>query len=195
MLDHDARIVVFDGDRRGGQMDQGVGQEIKRLREERGWSRAKLAVEADMSVSGVSMIENGQRNLTTTTLAKLARALTVEVPDLFPKDQERLPLEESVSLPLDIDLLKKEVIRESRPANQAELQRGVEDKIEQRHSREELFPLKDELEELRQSLSPKEEDEFNAYAQVLEARNYVHRVLHRSASPQLAGAAEEENEQ
>jgi len=175
-------------------MDQGVGQEIKRLREERDWSRAKLAVEADMSVSGVSMIENGQRNLTTTTLAKLARALAVEVADLFPKEQAPLPLEESVSLPLDIDQLKKEVIRESRPANQAELQTGVEDKIEQRYSREELFPLKDELEELRQSLSPNE-DEFNAYAQVLEARNYVHRVLHRSANPQLAGAAEEENAQ
>ena len=55
-------------------MDQGVGHEVKRLREQRDWSQAKLAVEAEMSVSGVSMIENGQRNLTTTTLAKLANA-------------------------------------------------------------------------------------------------------------------------
>ncbi len=62
-----------------------VGHEVKRLREERNWSQAKLAVEADMSVSGVSMIENGRRNLTTTTLAKLARAFGVEVADLFPK--------------------------------------------------------------------------------------------------------------
>lgn len=66
-------------------MDQGVGREIKRLREERGWSQAKLAVEAEMSVSGVSMIENGQRNLTTTTLGKLAKAFGLEVGDLFPK--------------------------------------------------------------------------------------------------------------
>lgn len=72
-------------------MDQGVGREIKRLREEKNWSMAKLAVEADMSVSGVSMIENGKRNLTTTTLAKLARALEVEVRDLFPLEQPRLP--------------------------------------------------------------------------------------------------------
>ncbi len=72
-------------------MDQGVGQEIKRLREERNWSQAKLAVEAEMSVSGVSMIENGQRNLTTTTLAKLARAFGVEIGDLFPKEQAPLP--------------------------------------------------------------------------------------------------------
>jgi len=70
---------------------QGVGAEIKRLREEREWSMAKLAVEADMSVSGVSMIENGKRNLTTTTLAKLARAFGVEVRDLFPLGQASLP--------------------------------------------------------------------------------------------------------
>ena len=74
-------------------MDQGVGHEVKRLREQRGWSQAKLAVEADMSVSGVSMIENGQRNLTTTTLSKLASAFGIEIADLFPKDQAPLPLE------------------------------------------------------------------------------------------------------
>lgn len=74
-------------------VDQGVGARIKGLREEREWSMAKLAVEADMSVSGVSMIENGKRNLTTTTLAKLARAFGVEVRDLFPLGQAPLPLE------------------------------------------------------------------------------------------------------
>lgn len=74
-------------------IDQGVGGEIKRLRSERDWSMAKLAVEADMSVSGVSMIENGKRNLTTTTLAKLARAFGVEVADLFPKAEAQLPLD------------------------------------------------------------------------------------------------------
>ncbi len=74
-------------------MDQGVGREIKRLREERGWSQAKLAVEAEMSVSGVSMIENGQRNLTTTTLAKLAGAFGLEIADLFPKAPAPLQLE------------------------------------------------------------------------------------------------------
>src|SRR5215210_2013470 len=79
---------------RGGEMDrgldQGVGGEIKRLRGERDWSMARLAVEADMSVSGVSMIENGKRNLTTTTLGKLARAFGVEVADLFPKAETPL---------------------------------------------------------------------------------------------------------
>jgi len=72
-------------------MDQGVGREVKRLREQRDWSQAKLAVEAEMSVSGVSMIENGQRNLTTTTLAKLANAFDIGIADLFPKTRSSSP--------------------------------------------------------------------------------------------------------
>jgi transcriptional regulator with XRE-family HTH domain len=71
--------------------DQGVGREVKRLREAKGWSQTKLAAEAGMSVSGISMIENGHRNLSTITLAKLARALGVEVRDLFPLEQVPLP--------------------------------------------------------------------------------------------------------
>ena len=75
-------------------MDHDVGREIKRLREQRGWSQAKLAVAADMAVSGVSQIENGKRNLSTVTLAKLARALEVEVADFFPKAQTSLSFED-----------------------------------------------------------------------------------------------------
>jgi transcriptional regulator with XRE-family HTH domain len=71
--------------------DQGVGREVRRLREALGWSQTRLAVEAGMSVSGISMIENGHRNLSTVTLAKLAEALGVEVRDLFPLDQAPLP--------------------------------------------------------------------------------------------------------
>jgi transcriptional regulator with XRE-family HTH domain len=68
-----------------------VGQEIRRLREAKGWSQPKLAVEAGVAVSGVSQIENGRRNPNSSTLAKLARAFGVEIADLFPKGQPRLP--------------------------------------------------------------------------------------------------------
>jgi transcriptional regulator with XRE-family HTH domain len=44
-----------------------------------------------MSVSGISMIENSHRNLSTATLAKLAEALGVGVRDLFPLGQAPLP--------------------------------------------------------------------------------------------------------
>src|SRR5215207_9654406 len=85
--------------------DPRIGREVKRLREARGWSQMRLAVEAEMSVSGISMVENGHRNLTTTTLGKLARALGVEIPDLF-RESETLkagapPLEPSFNDVLD----------------------------------------------------------------------------------------------
>jgi transcriptional regulator with XRE-family HTH domain len=102
-------------------MDQGVGREIKRLREEKNWSMAKLAVEADMSVSGVSMIENGKRNLTTTTLAKLARALKVEVRDLFPLAQP--PLDFDASELTTVEEADAE-IRQWRPEAKRAIERG-----------------------------------------------------------------------
>lgn len=71
-----------------------LGQEVRRLREERGWSQAKLAAGADMAVSGISQIETGIRSPSAATLTKLARAFDLEVADLFPKAEEPLPFEE-----------------------------------------------------------------------------------------------------
>jgi transcriptional regulator with XRE-family HTH domain len=51
-----------------------------------------------MAVSGVSQIENGHRNPNSATLIKLARALDVDVADLFPKGQAPLPLDGAPSL-------------------------------------------------------------------------------------------------
>jgi transcriptional regulator with XRE-family HTH domain len=62
-----------------------VGQEIRRLREERGWSQAKLGVLSGVGPAGVSQIETGRRNPSAGTLQRIADALEVEVRDLFPK--------------------------------------------------------------------------------------------------------------
>lgn len=72
-----------------------VGREIRRLREARGWSQAKLAGNTSMGVSGISQIETGARNPSAVTLWKIAGALGVEVGDLFPKAQSPLPFEEA----------------------------------------------------------------------------------------------------
>lgn len=72
-----------------------VGQEIRRRREAKGWSQAKLAGLAAMGVSGVSQIETGVRNPSAVTLEKLAAALGVGVADLFPKAEAPLPFEEN----------------------------------------------------------------------------------------------------
>ncbi len=67
-----------------------VGAEIRRLRQERGWTGAQLAVYADMAPSAISQIETGKRSPNAGSLGKIARALEVEVAELFPLEQPRL---------------------------------------------------------------------------------------------------------
>ncbi len=94
-----------------------VGKEIRRLREVRGWGQTKLAAAADMAVSGVSQIENGHRNPNSATLIKLARALDVEVADLFPKGQSPLPLS---------DVAGPELLEKALAAARQDLQRQAQ---------------------------------------------------------------------
>src|SRR5918993_4290446 len=69
----------------------GVGEEVKRLRQARGWTQEQLAVYAGSSQPTVNLLEAGKRNPSASTLEKLARALEVEVVDLFPKPHTSQP--------------------------------------------------------------------------------------------------------
>jgi transcriptional regulator with XRE-family HTH domain len=72
-----------------------IGREIRRRREEMGLTGAHLAARAGMAPSAVSQIETGKRTPSSTSVAKLAEALSVEPGDLFPKKaQSPLPLED-----------------------------------------------------------------------------------------------------
>lgn len=52
-----------------------IGQVIRSLREEKGWSQERLALDAGMATSHVSRIERGERRLPTERLDLLAAAL------------------------------------------------------------------------------------------------------------------------
>ena len=67
---------------------------VRELRFERGLSQAKLAARAGIDPSTVNQIETGKRSPSANSLNKLARALEVEVADLFPKGQSPLPLDD-----------------------------------------------------------------------------------------------------
>jgi len=54
-----------------------VGQQIKALREARGWSQEQLADEARLHRTYVSGVERGIRNPTLTVLERFAKALDV----------------------------------------------------------------------------------------------------------------------
>jgi transcriptional regulator with XRE-family HTH domain len=72
-----------------------LGREVRRLREEHGWTQNQLSVYAGVSQPTVNQIETGKRNPSTATVVKLAKALGVEISDLFRK----------ASAPLELSLL------------------------------------------------------------------------------------------
>lgn len=62
-----------------------VGFNIQRLRRERGYSQEELSFRSGCTRAYLSGIEAGRRNATLLTLEKLARALEVEIAELFLK--------------------------------------------------------------------------------------------------------------
>jgi transcriptional regulator with XRE-family HTH domain len=70
-----------------------IGQEIRRAREERGFNQTQLAASVGTGPAAISRIENGRQSPNMDTLEKIARALELEVRDLFPKAQEPLSFE------------------------------------------------------------------------------------------------------
>jgi transcriptional regulator with XRE-family HTH domain len=71
----------------------GIGEEIRRRREEQGLTGFQLAVKAGMAPSAVSQIETGKRTPSSASVVKLADALGVEVGELYPKAQVPLPFD------------------------------------------------------------------------------------------------------
>lgn len=65
-----------------------IGKNVKRLRKERGFTQLKLAILCDeMEPSLISKIETFQcSGLTIGTLARLSKALEVDIMDLFKKE-------------------------------------------------------------------------------------------------------------
>ena len=68
-----------------------VGRMVRELRLLRGWSQEQLAERASSSSKHVGSIERGQVNVGVDTLADLARALSVNISDLFGESAGRRP--------------------------------------------------------------------------------------------------------
>lgn len=56
---------------------QRLGSNVRRLREQKGWSQEKFAFEANIHRTYASGIERGRRNPTVTVVEKLAHSLGV----------------------------------------------------------------------------------------------------------------------
>lgn len=65
------------------QINKKIGQNIKRIREEKGMSQGDIYRKLDMDRAYISRVESGFTNPTIETLAKIAGALGVGVDDLI----------------------------------------------------------------------------------------------------------------
>lgn len=60
-----------------------LGENVRRLRERRGWTQDRLAEAAGLHYTYVSGIERGRRNVTIDVLARIAEALRVRPAELL----------------------------------------------------------------------------------------------------------------
>jgi transcriptional regulator with XRE-family HTH domain len=68
-----------------------IGMQIRRLREERGYSLEQLAERSGLSFRGLIYIEHGQRNASVLTLLQVASGLDVQPSRLFDGLSGQLP--------------------------------------------------------------------------------------------------------
>lgn len=59
-----------------------VGRNIRRLREERGLTQEKLAVDSEIDLTYLGGIERGRRNPSLLVMARIANALAVDLEQL-----------------------------------------------------------------------------------------------------------------
>jgi len=60
-----------------------VGFNIRRIREEQGFSQERLAALADLHRAYIGQIERGEKNIGLKNLEKIAKALNVNIKDLL----------------------------------------------------------------------------------------------------------------
>lgn len=64
-------------------INKDVGFRIRQVREERGLTQEELAARADLHRAYIGQIECGEKNIGLVNLEKIAKALKVDIRDLF----------------------------------------------------------------------------------------------------------------
>lgn len=65
------------------EIGQIIGERIKQLRKERGWSQEELAHRANINRTYIGELERGEKNATIDSLAKVVNALETTFEELF----------------------------------------------------------------------------------------------------------------
>lgn len=59
------------------------GKKVRKLRTERGYSQESFAFDCELHRTYIGCIERGEKNITITNIEKIAKALKVEISQLF----------------------------------------------------------------------------------------------------------------
>lgn len=74
----------------GNMVDQALGQALRKLRTERGWSQSELALRVQMDRNYLSLIELGRNSPSVRMLVRLCMALDVRAADVMADVERRL---------------------------------------------------------------------------------------------------------
>lgn len=74
----------------GDTVDQALGQALRKLRTERGWSQADLALRVQMDRNYLSLIELGRSSPSVRMLLRLCMALDVHVAEVLADVERRV---------------------------------------------------------------------------------------------------------
>lgn len=74
----------------GDMVDQALGQALRKLRTERGWSQSELALRVQMDRNYLSLIELGRNSPSVRMLVRLCMALDVRAADVMADVERRL---------------------------------------------------------------------------------------------------------
>jgi len=131
-------IGIRQGENKGnGMNEQGLREllsiNIKRFRNRRGWSQAKLAEKLDISTNFLSDIETTKGWVSPLTLIKLATALNVEVYELFKPENavsgdlrdvvNKLAKDLTTVLTESVEYTRKQYTEENKPKRKRPLKR------------------------------------------------------------------------
>jgi len=77
----------------GDVVDQALGQALRKLRTERGWSQADLALRVEMDRNYLSLIELGRSSPSVRMLMRLCMALDVRAADVLDDVERRVQVQ------------------------------------------------------------------------------------------------------
>jgi transcriptional regulator with XRE-family HTH domain len=80
-----------------------VGERIRNLRKEKGWSQEELAYRASINRTYMGEIERGESSITVDSLEKITNALSITIEDLFKHLQPPAEYRENETLSLLIN--------------------------------------------------------------------------------------------